>query len=126
MRATACFLSAFLCAGAYAQQIGSKPFDRWALGRVRTILDARLSPSGDQIAFVLESPLLTEDVYRADIHLIALSGGASRRVASEGLRNHAPSWGPDSLLRASGHRPGWCRPRWACRRPALSSEMASV
>ena len=105
-------MSALLCAGAYAQQVAPKPFDRWALSRVRTILDARLSPSGDQIAFVLESPLLTEDVYRTDVQLISLTGGSPRRISSQGRFNGSPSWAPDSLRLAyisdhSGTRQIW-------------------
>lgn len=64
--------------------------------RLATIDDARLSPDGSTVAYVLKHSVLAENRYRSAIHLASTAGDGSTRQMTEGTaRDTAPRWSPD-------------------------------
>jgi dipeptidyl aminopeptidase/acylaminoacyl peptidase len=82
---------------------------------MRTIVDARISPDGAQVAYVVSTPSLTKNEHDGALYLVSADGGTPLRIG-ETLRvfnTPAPAprlrWTPDgrsvSLLAFSGERP---------------------
>ena len=85
------------------------------LMKLRSILDVRISPDGEMVAYVVSTPSLERNAHEAAIYVVAAQGGQPRRVA-EGTRVFtarvpAPKlrWSPDSasvsFLGVAGDKP---------------------
>jgi dipeptidyl aminopeptidase/acylaminoacyl peptidase len=71
------------------------------LMKLRSIMDVRISPDGELVAYVVSTPSLERNAHEAAIYVVAARGGQPRRVA-EGTRVFAPRvpapklrWSPD-------------------------------
>jgi dipeptidyl aminopeptidase/acylaminoacyl peptidase len=85
------------------------------LMRVRTIVDAKISPSGDRIAYVVSTPSLEKNTHETALFIVPAAGGTPLRIA-EDRQIFTPSlpaprlrWMPDgravSFLGLAGNRP---------------------
>src|SRR5262245_50714876 len=85
------------------------------LMRVRTIVDAKISPSGDRIAYVVSTPSVEKNVQETALFVAPSGGGPAVRVA-EDRQIFTPSlpaprlrWAPDgrsiTFLGLGGNRP---------------------
>jgi dipeptidyl aminopeptidase/acylaminoacyl peptidase len=85
------------------------------LMRLRSIVDVRISPDGDNVAFAVSTPFLERNAHEAAIFVVHARGGAARRLA-EGTRvfgGNLPApklrWSPDgsrvSFVGLSGEKP---------------------
>ena len=83
--------------------------------RMRAIVDARISPDGERVAYVVSTPSLERNEHEGALYIVPTAGGAAVR-AGETLRifnTPAPAprlkWAPDSrevgLLAFAGDRP---------------------
>lgn len=84
------------------------------LMKLRSIVDVRISPEGDRVAYVVSTPSLERNAHEAAIYVVATRGGDARRLA-EGTRVFSPRvpapklrWSPDgarvSFLGFAGER----------------------
>ena len=85
------------------------------LMKLRSILDVRISPDGESVAFAVSTPSLERNTHEAAIFVVSSRGGTARRLA-EGTRvfgGNLPSpklrWSPDgaqvSFVGFSGEKP---------------------
>src|SRR5262245_46999682 len=85
------------------------------LMRVRTIVDAKVSPTGDRVAYVVSTPSLEKNVQETALFVVPAAGGAAVRLA-EDCQIFTPAlpaprlrWTPDgraiSFLGLAGNRP---------------------
>ena len=58
-----------------------KPVTLDDLMKLRSIVDVRIAPQGDRIAYVVSTPSLTRNQHEAALYLVPSSGGAPRRLA---------------------------------------------
>src|SRR5262249_31208337 len=83
--------------------------------KLRSIVDVRIAPDGEQVAIVVSTPNLSTNEHEAALFLVPAQGGAPRPLAA-GLRifnRPVPSpqlrWSPDgasvSLLASTGAKP---------------------
>ncbi|HXM77424.1 MAG TPA: LpqB family beta-propeller domain-containing protein, partial [Thermoanaerobaculia bacterium] len=85
------------------------------LMNLRSIVDVRISPDGDRVAYVVSTPSLERNAHEAAIYVVEARGGAARRLAEKarvfGTNLPAPKlrWSPDgasvSFLGVAGERP---------------------
>jgi len=85
------------------------------LMKLRSIVDVRIAPHGDRIAYVVSTPSLTRNQHAAALFLVASTGGAPRQLAETTriLNTPMPSprlrWSPDgtriAFLGLSAGRP---------------------
>lgn len=104
-------LSAFQYAGVQP----SKAVTVDDLMNLASIVDVRVSPQGDRVAYVVSKPSLGRNQHEPALFVVPASGGASRRLAESAriLNTPLPSpklrWSPDgtriSFLAMSGERP---------------------
>ncbi len=62
---------------------------------LQVITDARISPDGRFIAYVVKRADLASNNYTSAIHLTATDGGATRQLTAGTTRDSAPRWSPD-------------------------------
>ncbi|HSB64478.1 MAG TPA: LpqB family beta-propeller domain-containing protein, partial [Thermoanaerobaculia bacterium] len=85
------------------------------LMKLRSIVDVRISPGGDRVAYVVSTPSLEKNAHEAALYVVPTRGGPARRIA-EGTRVFAPRvpvpklrWSPDgvrvSFLGYAGDKP---------------------
>lgn len=85
------------------------------LMKVRSILDVRISPDGQSVAYVVSTPSLERNAHEAAISVVPARGGTARRLA-EGAKVFGTNlplpklrWSPDganvSFLGLSGEKP---------------------
>src|SRR5262249_33436799 len=85
------------------------------LMKVRSILDTRISPDGQSVAYAVSTPSLERNTHEAAIYVIPARGGTPRRIA-EGTRvfgTNLPAprlrWSPDgasvSFIGFAGEKP---------------------
>ena len=100
-------------AGATAQTL--RPVTVDDLMRVRTIVDAKVSPSGDRVAYVVSTPSVEKNVQETALFVVSSEGGTPVRLA-EDRQIFTPSlpaprlrWTPDgraiTFLGLAGNRP---------------------
>jgi dipeptidyl aminopeptidase/acylaminoacyl peptidase len=65
------------------------------LTRIRFVSDARVSPDGRTIAFVVTTLSEERDEYLSQIWLVDTAGGEPRRFTAGPRRDTAPRWSPD-------------------------------
>lgn len=65
------------------------------LTRLRFVSDARVSPDGRTVAFVVTTLSEERDEYLSQIWLVDTAGGEPRRFTAGPLRDTAPRWSPD-------------------------------
>ena len=81
----------------------------------RTIVDVKISPDGQRVAYVVSQPSVEKNVHETALYVIAVSGGTATRVASD-VQVFTPAlpaprlrWAPDSsrvsFLGLAGTRP---------------------
>ena len=84
------------------------------LMRVRTIVDAKIAPSGDLVAYVVSTPSVEKNVHETALFVVAASGGVPQRLADDrqiftpALPAPRLRWTPDgsvSFLALAGNRP---------------------
>ena len=63
------------------------------LMKLRSIMDVRIAPDGESVAYVVSTPSLERNAHEAAIYLVPARGGQPQRVA-EGLRPHPCLLGP--------------------------------
>src|SRR5436190_10350970 len=83
--------------------------------KLRAIVDARISPDGEQVAYVVSTPSLVKNEHEGGLYVVSSSGGAPSRLGEtlHIFNTPAPAprlrWAPDgrqvSLLALSGERP---------------------
>jgi dipeptidyl aminopeptidase/acylaminoacyl peptidase len=85
------------------------------LMRLRTIVDVKISPDGERVAYVVSQPSVEKNVHETALFVIAATGGAATRIAVEtqiftpALPAPRLRWTPDSrrvsFLGLAGSRP---------------------
>ncbi len=94
--------NAALCAliagvlSATAALCAKAPFSFDAMMRLARINDPQLSPDGKTIAFTVQTVDMPGNTKPAHIYVVALDGGAPKRLTNEGMSNTRPRWTPDS------------------------------
>jgi dipeptidyl aminopeptidase/acylaminoacyl peptidase len=82
---------------------------------LRTIVDAKISPAGDRVAYVVSTPSVERNAHECAVYVIPIAGGTPQPVAP-GVRIFTPSlpaprlrWRPDgsgiTFLAVEGSRP---------------------
>ena len=71
---------------------GMTPAD---ITRIRWVSEARMSPDGQQVAFVVTTLSEERDQYLSNIWLVTAAGGTPRRLTTGDRRDAAPRWSPD-------------------------------
>jgi dipeptidyl aminopeptidase/acylaminoacyl peptidase len=77
---------------------GVRPVTVQDLMRIRNIEDARLSPAGDRVAYVLSDLDLERNAVRTNIWLVPAAGGTPVRLTAGLGRDASPRWSPDGNL----------------------------
>lgn len=62
---------------------------------IRWVSDARISPDGKRVAYVVTTLDKDKDEYLSRIHLVDVASGESRQLTSGPKRDTAPRWSPD-------------------------------
>ncbi len=70
------------------------------LFRIRNIVDARISPAGDRVAYVLSEIDLAKNATPSRIWLARTDGGAPLRLTAGPGRDEMPRWSPDGKVLA--------------------------
>ena len=73
----------------------AKPAKLDDLLRIRNIEEARISPAGDRVAYVLSEIDLAKNATRSSIWLIKTAGGTPLRLTAGPGRDETPRWSPD-------------------------------
>src|ERR1700716_937536 len=94
---------------------GARPVTVDDLMSLRTIVDVRISPDGERVAYVVSTPSLPKNEHEASLFVVPSAGGAPTRIGEAGRIFNAPvprpqlRWSPDgamlSVLGFSGSRP---------------------
>ena len=88
---------------------GMTPAD---ITRIRWVSEARMAPNGQRVAFVVTTLSEERDQYLSNVWMVAVDGGAPRRLTSGDKRDGAPRWSPDGTrLAFVSERPGQQRPQ---------------
>jgi dipeptidyl aminopeptidase/acylaminoacyl peptidase len=108
--AAAAVLSLLLCEAARAAKVTVDD-----LMKVRSVLDVRISPDGQSVAYAVSTPSLERNAQEAALFVVPARGGTSRRIAEGakvfGTNLPAPRlrWSPDgssvSFVGVSGEKP---------------------
>src|SRR5438128_4352789 len=98
-----------------AQQPAPQPFTLDDEMKMRAIVDVRISPDGERVAYVLSTPSLTKNEHEAALFVLPSRGGASTRLGDAVHIFNTPvprpqlRWSPDSstvsLVGLAGDRP---------------------
>jgi dipeptidyl aminopeptidase/acylaminoacyl peptidase len=82
---------------------------------LRAIVDARISPDGEQVAYVVSTPSVAKNEHEGALYVVPAAGGTPRRIGESLHIFNTPApvprlrWTPDSrevsLLALSGERP---------------------
>jgi dipeptidyl aminopeptidase/acylaminoacyl peptidase len=80
---------------ASALAAGVKPVGIEDLMGIRNVSDARISPAGDRIAYVVTEIDLKRNVVDSDIWLVKTAGGPPFRLTRGPGRDDSPRWSPD-------------------------------
>jgi Tol biopolymer transport system component len=106
-------LLSLLVAAAAATQ--PRPFTLDDEMKMRAIVDVRIAPDGERVAYVVSTPNLTRDEHEAALYVVSSAGGAptrfgeSIRILNTPLPSPRMRWSPDSntlaLLGLAGERP---------------------
>jgi dipeptidyl aminopeptidase/acylaminoacyl peptidase len=72
-----------------------KPVTVDDLMKIRNVEDARISPAGDRVAFVISEMKLAKNVSDSDIWLVKTTGGTPLRLTYGPGRDDSPRWSPD-------------------------------
>src|SRR5206468_10215297 len=116
------FLTTAACAGlcaalssGSAPAAASRPVTVDDLMRLRAILDVRISPAGERVAYVVSTPSLPKNEHEAELFVIPSVGGQPKRVGETVRIFNVPvprpqlRWSPDgtmlSVLGFAGTRP---------------------
>src|SRR6185436_17561689 len=116
------FLITAACAGlcaafssGAAPAAASRPVTVDDLMRLRAILDVRISPDGERVAYVVSTPSLPKNEHEAELFLVPSGGGQPKRVGETVRIFNVPvprpqlRWSPDgtmlSVLGFAGPRP---------------------
>jgi dipeptidyl aminopeptidase/acylaminoacyl peptidase len=65
------------------------------LAELKQVSDPQLSPDGQWVAYVVNSPSLKDDKSDARVWMVAVSGGDSIPLTAEGASSSHPRWSPD-------------------------------
>ena len=76
----------------------SKPATVEDIVRINNIQEARISPDGSQVVYVVAEPNIEESVYDADIFVVSSKGGPSRGLTKRAARDDTPRWSRDGQL----------------------------
>jgi tricorn protease-like protein len=72
--------------------------------RLRAILDVRISPDGERVAYVVSTPSLPKNEHEAELFVIPSGGGQPRRVGETVRIFNVPvprpqlRWSPDGMM----------------------------
>ena len=94
-------VAVFGCAVLKIDAQDKRPVTMDDLMKLVSIVDVRISPSGDRVAYVLSRPSLTKNQHEAELLVVSTAGGESRRLAESIriLNTPLPSpkirWSPD-------------------------------
>src|SRR5262245_42537738 len=100
---------------ASAEQQARKPVTLDDLFNLRSIVDVKISPQGNRVAYVVSKPSLAKNQHEASLFVIAAGGGEPRRLAESTRILNTPlpapklRWSPDgtriAFLAISGQNP---------------------
>ncbi|MEN6310281.1 MAG: S9 family peptidase [Acidobacteriota bacterium] len=90
--------AAVLLALAAPLAAGVKPLGVDDLMKIRNVAEARLSPAGDRVAYVVSEINLEKNVTDSDIWLVKTAGGTPFRLTRGPGRDDSPRWSPDGKL----------------------------
>ena len=99
MKRTSLLVALFLLASAgILPGQNRRAFDPGDLVNLKTVRDAQISPDGNAIAYVVETPMPAGERRNSQIWLVS-SGGSSpaRPFVTGGVSNSSPRWSPDGL-----------------------------
>ncbi|HEY5610733.1 MAG TPA: hypothetical protein VIL97_05985, partial [Thermoanaerobaculia bacterium] len=106
------FLLALLAVPAVA---GLRPVTIDDLMKLRSIVDVKIAPDGEQVAYVVSTPSVEKNEHQVALYLISAKGGTPKRLAESLRILNAPlpsprlRWKPDgsavSVLAIGGERP---------------------
>jgi dipeptidyl aminopeptidase/acylaminoacyl peptidase len=74
---------------------GTKPLDIEDLMGIRNVSDARISPAGDRVAYVITEIDLGRNVVDSDLWLVETAGGTPFRLTRGPGWDDSPRWSPD-------------------------------
>ena len=63
--------------------------------KIRNIADARLSPDGQRVVYVISAVDFKEGAYKTDLWLVSFKGGEPRQLTRGPRRDDTPRWSPD-------------------------------
>ncbi len=72
------------------------PFTFDTMMKLTRIGDPQLAPDGSAVAFTAQTVDMAQNSKPTQIFVVALNGGAPRRITQEGTQNARPRWTPDS------------------------------
>jgi len=98
LRKTTSLLAALVVLGTSAGQASParRPISETDLLKFRWIADPQISPDGRQVAYVLVTVNEKEDRYDTSIWTVPTQGDVAPHPLSQGPRDSAPRWSPDS------------------------------
>lgn len=62
---------------------------------IHVITDARLSPDGSRVAYVVQDPDVENNEYRSALHLVDTASGETKQFTTGTHRDTSPRWSPD-------------------------------
>ena len=79
----------------FAASAGDRPWTLDAIMALKTVADPRISPDGEQIAYVVRSENRERNAYDSQIRIVDAGGKSDRPLAGSHDSDHSPRWAPD-------------------------------
>jgi len=88
-------LTLFGLAVVHAELFAGRPATVADMMAVRNVPEARISPDGRQVVYVVSVPDMKSNLYRSDLFLVPTQGGEPRQLTQSGKRDDQPRWSPN-------------------------------
>src|SRR5262245_43869905 len=92
---SACVLVLVVLAGVARAEGTPRPMTVNDVMKIRNVVEARLSPDGSRVVYVVSEVDFKEGFYNTDLWLVSAGGGAPRRLTAGPRRDDTPRWAPD-------------------------------
>ena len=79
----------------FAAWAGDRPWTLDAIMALKTVADPRISPDGEQIAYVVRSENRERNAYDSQIRIVDAGGKSDLPLAGSHYSDHSPRWAPD-------------------------------